>query len=143
MYCEGVGVDNTNIVRSVCFVVAIEGSTVSRREDNRIAIEEFVAVDRYDTFCVDTSYRFRSFKEEGYATKTGRFRIFCFSYFVVYDSVFEVASRFLTAFRKLVSQFITDTIFLDGLSGIGNRISFVTPYFYVAWSFLPRSHAFT
>jgi hypothetical protein len=143
MYRKGVSINNMDIIRGISLIITVQRTTVSRREDNRIAIEELMTVDRNNTFRIDTSYRFRSFKEEGYTTETSRFRVFCFSYFVIYDSIFKVTSCFFTAFRKLVSQFITDTIFLNGLRSIGNRVSFVTPYFYGAWSFLPRSHAFT
>lgn len=143
MYREGISVNNMNVIRGICLIFTIQCTTFSRREDNRVTIKEFVTVDRNNTLRGDTSYRFRSFKEEGYTTETSRVRVFCFSYFVIYDSIFKVTSCFFTAFRKLVSQFITDTIFLNGLRSIGNRVSFVTPYFYGAWSFLPRSHAFT
>lgn len=143
MYREGISINNMNVIRGICIIFTIQCTTCSRREDNRIAIEELMAVDRNNALRVDTSYRFRSFKEEGYTTETSRFRVFCFSYFVIYDSIFKVTSCFLAAFGKLVSQFITDTIFLNGLRSIRNRVSFVTPYFYGAWSFLPRSHAFT
>ena len=72
MYREGISINNMDIIRGICLIIIVQCTTGSRREDNRISIEELMAGDRNNTLRVDTSYRLRSFKEEGYATETSR-----------------------------------------------------------------------